>query len=352
MSKLNLFWNLEYEICFGIDIREKLQSFIENNYKYRKVIFITDETVSSLYSKFLEFNFLHQKKPYKYIIKAGEVSKSISEYYKIIRFLASINADRHDLIIAFGGGVVGDLSGFVASTYMRGIDYIQVPTTLLSMVDSSIGSKTAINTDDGENLIGTFYNPKAVFIDLNFLDTLPNKEFINGLAEVIKSAIIRDKELIDLLMSKNVYEKDILEIVIKKSISIKKEIVESDLRESGKRQLLNFGHTIGHAIEKLSDLSISHGYAVAIGMAMIVKAYYKLEVISEETYLQIIGILKKYQLPISCKYDEEQIYQVVLKDKKNNGNGINLIYPQKIGHAVINNVNKDDLKNIISVACK
>ena len=139
--------------------------------------------------------------------------------------MISINIDRHDLIIAFGGVVVVDLAGFVASTYMRGIDYIQIPTTVLSMVDSSIGSKTAINTEDGKNLIGTFYNPKGVFIDLNFLDTLSDKEFRNGLAEVIKSAIIRGRELFDLLISK-----DVLKTILIKSIAIKKEIVECDLR--------------------------------------------------------------------------------------------------------------------------
>lgn len=349
MRKFDLSSSLEYEISLVDNIQEELQSFIDINYSYRKKVFITDEMVDFLYP---ELNFLPKKDSYRYVIKPGEQSKSIETYYQIIRFLTSINVDRHDLIIAFGGGVVGDLVGFVASTYMRGIDYIQVPTTLLSMVDSSIGSKTAINTEDGKNLIGTFYNPKAVFIDLKFLDTLSDKEFRNGLAEVIKSAIIRDKELFDLLMSKNVYEKDILEIAIRKSIDIKKKIVECDLLESGERKLLNFGHTIGHAIEKLSDFSVSHGYAIAIGMAMISKAYYKLGAISKETYLQIINILKKYQLPVSCKYNEEQIYQEVLKDKKNNGDKINLVYPKEIGCAVIDCVSRKDLKNIISVACR
>ena len=349
MRKFDLSSSLEYEISLVDNIQEELQSFIDINYSYRKKVFITDETVDFLYP---EFTFLLKKDFYRYVIKPGEQSKSVETYYKIIRFLTSINIDRHDLIIAFGGGVVGDLAGFVASTYMRGIDYIQIPTTVLSKVDSSIGSKTAINTEDGKNLIGTFYNPKAVFIYLKFLDTLSDKEFRNGLAEVIKSAIIRDKELSDLLMSKNVYEKDILEIVIRKSISIKKKIVGCDLRESGERQLLNFGHTIGHAIEKLSDFSVSHGYAVAIGMAMISKAYYKLGAISKETHLRIINILKKYQLPVSCEYNEEQIYQEVLKDKKNNGDKINLVYPKEIGCAVIDCVSRKDLKNIISVACR
>ena len=222
MRKFDLSSSLEYEISLVDNIQEELQSFININYSYRKKVFIADETVDFLYS---EFTFLLKKDFYRYVIKTGEQSESIETYYKIIRFLISINIDRHDLIIAFGGVVVVDLAGFVASTYMRGIDYIQIPTTVLSMVDSSIGSKTAINTEDGKNLIGTFYNPKGVFIDLNFLDTLSDKEFRNGLAEVIKSAIIRGRELFDLLISK-----DVLKTILIKSIAIKKEIVECDLR--------------------------------------------------------------------------------------------------------------------------
>ena len=151
MRKFDLSSSLEYEISLVDNIQEELQSFIDINYSYRKKVFITDETVDFLYP---EFTFLLKKDFYRYVIKPGEQSKSVETYYKIIRFLTSINIDRHDLIIAFGGGVVGDLAGFVASTYMRGIDYIQIPTTVLSMVDSSIGSKTAINTEDGKNLIG------------------------------------------------------------------------------------------------------------------------------------------------------------------------------------------------------
>ncbi|KYM41149.1 3-dehydroquinate synthase [Fusobacterium necrophorum subsp. funduliforme] len=342
------FSDLEYNVCFGVDIREKIQSFI-NNSNYSKVVFITDKTVDLLYPK---HTFLFNEYCHKYVIESGELSKNIKTYYKIIRFLSSINVDRHSLIVTFGGGVVGDLGGFVASTYMRGIDYIQIPTTLLSMVDASIGSKTAINTEDGKNLIGTFYNPRCVFIDFKFLKTLPDKELRNGLSEIIKSAIIKDRELFDMIVSKNIYEKDVMNNIIIRCIYIKKKVVGNDFKELSERQLLNFGHTIGHAIEKISNFSISHGYAISTGMAMISKAYYRLDYISEETYLQIINILKKYQLPISCEYNKERIYQEVLKDKKNIGDKINLIYPQKIGCAVIDSVSRKKLENIISIACE
>ncbi|MDU3212296.1 3-dehydroquinate synthase family protein [Anaerococcus sp.] len=160
------------------------------------------------------FNFKNTES-YKYVVEAGEKSKNITQYYKMIRFLTSINVDRNDLIIVLGGGVVGDLAGFIASTYMRGIDYIQVPTSLLAMVDSSIGSKTAINTEDGKNLIGSFYAHKAVFIDLDFLKTLPQEEFTNGLAEIIKCSIIKDKNLFDLINEEEIYDRNTLSNIIK-----------------------------------------------------------------------------------------------------------------------------------------
>lgn len=174
----------------------EISKYISENDKYEKVILITDENVDKIFKK--NFNFKNTES-YKYVVEAGEKSKNITQYYKMIRFLTSINVDRNDLIITLGGGVVGDLAGFIASTYMRGIDYIQVPTSLLAMVDSSIGSKTAINTEDGKNLIGSFYAHKAVFIDLDFLKTLPQEEFTNRLAEIIKCSIIKDKNLFDLI---------------------------------------------------------------------------------------------------------------------------------------------------------
>ncbi|AYZ74230.1 3-dehydroquinate synthase [Fusobacterium necrophorum] len=347
MSESYSLLNLEYNVCFGVDIKEKIQSFIDSS-NYSKVVFITDKTVDLLYPK---HTFFLKGDYHRYVIESGELSKNINTYYKIIRFLSSINVDRHSLIVTFGGGMVGDLGGFVASTYMRGVDYIQIPTTLLSMVDASIGSKTAINTEDGKNLIGTFYNPRGVFIDFKFLKTLPEKEFRNGIAEIIKSAIIKDRELFDLIISKNIYEEGMMDIIIR-SINIKKKVVENDFKELSERQLLNFGHTIGHAIEKISDFSIPHGYAISTGMAMISKAYCRLGYISEETYLQIVNALKKYQLPISCEYTKNQIYQEVLKDKKNSGDKINLIYPKKIGCAVIDSISRKKLENIISIACE
>lgn len=195
--KINIdYFNSNYSVFFDCKYFLEISKYISENDKYEKVILITDENVDKIFKK--NFNFKNTES-YKYVVEAGEKSKNITQYYKMIRFLTSINVDRNDLIITLGGGVVGDLAGFIASTYMRGIDYIQVPTSLLAMVDSSIGSKTAINTEDGKNLIGSFYAHKAVFIDLDFLKTLPQEEFTNRLAEIIKCSIIKDKNLFDLI---------------------------------------------------------------------------------------------------------------------------------------------------------
>lgn len=225
----------KYKIYLDCIALKNLNEFIASKKEYKNIIVITDSNVDH----FIDNSFnLKNHKPYKYVIEAEEKSKNIETYYKIIRYLTSIKADRHDLIIALGGGVVGDLAGFVASTYMRGIDYIQIPTSLLAMVDSSIGSKTAINTEDGKNLIGSFYNPRSVFIDFTYLKTLPQKEFLNGLSEIIKASIIKDRKLFELIIESDLNNEEIIKKIVKRSIEIKKEIVERDLKETKERQLL------------------------------------------------------------------------------------------------------------------
>lgn len=338
------YFNSKYNVFFDCQYFLEISKYISENDKYEKVILITDENVDKIFKKNFDFK---NTESYKYVIKAGEKSKNIAQYYKLIRFLTSINVDRNDLIIALGGGVVGDLAGFIASTYMRGIDYIQVPTSLLAMVDSSIGSKTAINTEDGKNLIGSFYAPKAVFIDLDFLKTLPQEEFTNGLAEIIKCSIIKDKNLFDLINEEEIYDRNTMSNIIKRSIEIKKEIVEKDPKEINERQLLNFGHTIGHAIEKVSNYSIAHGYAVATGMAMITRSYYKQGLTDTTSYNSINEILLKYKLPICCDYSLENLYKEILRDKKSRGDTLNVIYPKKIGDGRISSVEKNDLRKIL-----
>lgn len=333
-----------YKIYLDCEVKKITNKFIKNNEVYKKILIITDNNLEGLVEEKLNFK---NRKLYKYIVNAGEKSKSIEIYYKIIRYLTLIKMDRHDLIIALGGGVVGDLAGFVASTYMRGIDYIQIPTSLLAMVDSSIGSKTAINTEDGKNLIGSFYNPIAVFIDFTHLNTLPRKEFLNGLAEIIKASIIKDKDLFEIILESDLNNQEIIKKIVKRSIEIKKEIVEKDLKETKKRQVLNFGHTIGHALEKLSNYTLPHGYGVAIGMAMISRGYYNMGKTDERTYKRVEEILRKHYLPTHCSYSAEELYSEILKDKKSNGNKINIIYPKLIGDCRIDIVDKSNLLEVL-----
>ena len=334
----------KYKIYLDCIALKNLNQFIVSRKEYKNIILITDSNVDLLINSNIN---LDNHKPYKYVIEAGEKSKNIETYYKIIRYLTSIKVHRHDLIIALGGGVVGDLAGFVASTYMRGIDYIQIPTSLLAMVDSSIGSKTAINTDDGKNLIGSFYDPKAVFIDFAYLKTLPKKEFLNGLSEIIKASIIKDRKLFELIIESDLNNIEIIKKIVKRSIEIKKEIVERDLKETKERQVLNFGHTIGHALEKLSDYTLPHGYGVAIGMAMITRGYYNMGKTDERTYKRVEEILRKHHLPTHCSYSAEELYSEILKDKKSNGDKINIIYPKLIGDCRIDIVDKSNLLEVL-----
>lgn len=334
----------KYKIYLDCIALKNLNEFIASKKEYKNIIVITDSNVDHFIGN--SFN-LKNYKLYKYVIEAGEKSKNIETYYKIIRYLTSIKVDRHDLIIALGGGVVGDLAGFVASTYMRGVDYIQIPTSLLAMVDSSIGSKTAINTEDGKNLIGSFYNPRAVFIDFAYLKTLPQKEFLNGLSETIKASIIKDRKLFELIIESDLNNEEIIKKIVKRSIEIKKEIVERDLKETKERQVLNFGHTIGHALEKLSDYTLPHGYGVAIGMAMITRGYYNMGKTDERTYKRVEEILRKYHLPTHCSYSAEELYSEILKDKKSNGDKINIIYPKLIGDCRIDIVDKSNLLEVL-----
>ena len=236
----------------GKEVFSDLDSFARGD----KVAVLTDDKVESLYKGFFD-GFFKQKSVYKFVIPHGEGSKNAETYIKLMNRLAKCDFTRKDTIVAFGGGVVGDLAAFIASTYMRGIGLIAVPTTILSAVDSSVGGKTAINLDEGKNLCGTFYQPDAVFIDTSFFSTLDGEQISCGYGEIIKYAFLSDSVTMEDIVA------PIGEDLVYKCLKIKAEIVESDEKETGARKLLNLGHTIGHAIEKLSGFSISHGDCVA-----------------------------------------------------------------------------------------
>ncbi|HHX48792.1 MAG TPA: 3-dehydroquinate synthase [Clostridiales bacterium] len=316
----------KYDIYIDSNWLEDVQKEILSKYPEEKILVVIDENVDKIYAEKLVTLF-SKKRVKKYILPSGENSKNINEYASILAELARSNFTRNDLIIALGGGVVGDLGGFVASTYLRGIRFIQIPTTLLSMIDSSIGGKTAIDFDNKKNIIGAFYSPTNVYIDTKLLETLPEEELLSGYGELVKYAIL-DKKIYKLI-NKDIEIKDL----IKACLSYKKSIVQKDFKEKNLRMLLNLGHTIGHAIEAKSKFRIKHGAAVALGIIYATKISNKLNLLKESEQIKIFNLLKKFNLYSEKEFD---VKDYVYSDKKISSNGkINFVAMQKIGKCKI-----------------
>ena len=291
----------------------------------RTAVVVTDSNVDRLYGdKFIRSIEGEYARVERIVFPAGEKSKTLETYAELVRGFAALELTRADVAIALGGGVVGDLTGFAAATYMRGIDFIQVPTTLLAMVDSSIGGKTGVDIPEGKNLVGAFHLPKKIIRDAKFLETLPEKELKNGLAEMIKTAVLFDPEMfadLERLASLDAPERLApLANLVDRTASWKQKIVDEDFKEGGKRKLLNLGHTFGHAIEKVSDFAISHGEAVAMGMRIVGK-----DVPEIDRILDAYGYGKLEDIP------KDQIIDAMKRDKKRSGDTITLIVPRKIG---------------------
>ena len=317
---------------------------------HNKTLLISDDGVPSKIVREVTAVCKPSTKVFQIILQHGEQAKSVQNFQKILNFLADNNFDRTDLIVAVGGGVVGDISGFVASSYLRGIQFIQIPTTLLAQVDSSVGGKTAINMLSGKNLVGAFYNPKGVIIDTNVLHSLPNRQLKAGLAEVIKYAFIQNKALFSLLKKypKKILSKDhkIIEEIIFLSLQTKARIVTKDEKENGIRAILNFGHTFGHAIEAHGKYKkILHGEAVAKGMRIASKISYLENLISEKEYEEVIALLQKYEFDLSVdQYKYRELKPYIFRDKKIKAGKLNLILLNKLSNAVVTNA--FDAKNL------
>lgn len=307
----------------------------------QKVCIITDSNVEKLYAQtvktLLETRF-HTVLIHSFT--AGEENKNLSTVEDVYKELIVHHFDRNDFLIALGGGVVGDLTGFTAATYLRGIDFIQVPTTLLSQVDSSIGGKTGVDFLQYKNMVGAFYQPKLVYMNLSVLKTLPQKQIISGLGEIIKHGLIKDKSYYFWLKEhhEQIFQLDpqILEEMVFVSCNIKREVVEKDPKEKGDRALLNFGHTIGHAIEKLSDFQLYHGECVGLGMISAAFLSWKKGDLTEETFYQIEETLLQFgfQTKISG-YDPQKILDATKSDKKMVGNKVKFILLNQVGEAYI-----------------
>ncbi|PAB59836.1 3-dehydroquinate synthase [Anaeromicrobium sediminis] len=338
----------QYKINIKRGILEKLGDHIKLLYKGKRLLVITDTNVSRLYKEKIDRTLSEYFKVDFIEVEPGESSKSFKTMEICCEKLAQLNITRSDLIVAFGGGVVGDLAGFISATYLRGVDFIQVPTTLLSQVDSSVGGKVAINLESGKNLVGNFYQPKAVFIDPDLLSTLDEKYFSDGMAEVIKYGCIRDEKLFNNLKECTDINK-IIEEIIYTCCEIKADVVGEDELDKGIRMILNFGHTIGHGIEKVFDYKkYSHGEAVAIGMYVISKNSEKLGLTKMGTADEIKNLLEKYNLSYELPVVEEKnLIDAIKKDKKRTGEYLKIILLKEIGNCYIKKIKSDEIKNYI-----
>jgi len=340
--------NNPYDIIIEKGLLKNVGMHIKSAACGGRCVLITDSNVDILYSGIVIDGLTSCGiEVIKFVFPAGETSKCFDTLLNIYSFLADNKINRGDFIIALGGGVTGDIAGFAASTFMRGIKYAQIPTSLLAQVDSSIGGKVAVDMPQGKNMVGNFYHPKIVLIDPLALKTLKPEFFADGMAEVIKYGCIKDENLFNLLNSCTPDElEDKISEIIYKCVAIKKEIVENDERDLGERMLLNFGHTMGHAIEKYYNYNnISHGMAVAIGMRFMSEAGEILGITEAGTSKKIESCLKKYLLPYSISSDiMEKIPEFVVGDKKNFGKNLNLIMLSKIGSGIIFKIPYEEFK--------
>lgn len=353
MKKLNMnLGSITSNIIIEKGIIKNAGHDIRKVYSSNKIAVVTDENVFGLYGEILEKSLAAENfTPTFIVIKPGEQSKTVDTLKHVYSNLVSMGITRGDLIVALGGGVVGDLAGFAASTYLRGIDFVQIPTSLLAQIDSSIGGKVAVNLDEGKNLIGSFYHPKLVLVDPEVLNSLPEKFVKDGLGEAIKYGCIRDKELFSMLLDiKSNFELlDNIEDIIFRCLSIKKETVEMDEKDKGIRMLLNFGHTIGHAIEKYFNYEkYSHGEAVSVGMYWITKKSEEMGITEKGTSDKIKGALENYGIEYTIPHlDREEIIKNILVDKKNISGKLNLILLKDIGNAFIYTIPEQETSKFI-----
>lgn len=341
MERIRIDASKSYEVIIGGGILDHLGGLLAPLVKGKNVAVISDDVTSRLFGEraissleaagfaVSEFSF-----------KNGEDSKNAETYIKILEFLAASGLTRADTVVALGGGVVGDMSGFAAASFLRGVNFVQVPTTLLSAVDSSVGGKTAINLSAGKNLAGAFYQPSLVLCDTDIINGLPKEIFSEGMAEVIKYGAIGSEKVLELCHKG---AKENISELIALCVSMKRDIVMRDEFDKGDRQLLNLGHTPAHAIEKLSNFKISHGRAVAIGMVMMARSAEETKLCEEGVSEELIALCEKYSLPTKCPFDVADMAEAAMSDKKRGAGKITLVLPEKRGKSSLFKVNDNEV---------
>lgn len=296
-----------------------------------KALVLSDSNVAPIYSERVLDSLGHAAfTPKLHVIPAGEQSKNVLSLFSVLNAMAEFRMTRADTLFALGGGVIGDIGGLAASLYMRGIGLVQLPTSLLAAVDSSVGGKTAIDLDAGKNLVGTFYQPDLVLYDTDTLATLPPDQMANGFGEIVKTGMIRDERLFLASAAAEVGTGDI-ERIVHRCVEIKRDVVRSDEKETGLRMILNFGHTFGHAVEKCSGFTIPHGFCVAIGMSLITAACAKRRVCPPDTASRLAAALRARGLPVSTGYSADELFNSMMADKKRVSNSVTLVLPLRVG---------------------
>ncbi len=325
----------QYDVLIGTDILPGLGKAVREVFPSAgRAALVTDTTVGALYGAPAEESLRAAGFDVPRItIPAGEQYKTLATYGDVLAGLADAQITRADLIVALGGGVTGDLAGFAAATCLRGIPFVQVPTTFLAAADASVGGKTAVDLPQGKNLVGAFHQPSLVFCDCGTFRTLPRPTFADGAAETIKHGLIADPSFFEFLLTHDMAEE--IEYVVRKNVEIKSTFVAADEYDRGRRQILNYGHTIGHTIEKNSNFTISHGRAVAIGMKASARAACAFGLVPEDLSAVIADALTRAGLDLACPYTPEQLTEAALHDKKRFDSTVNIIYLKKIGEAAI-----------------
>ena len=337
--------NTPYDIMIERGLIDSVGALIKSVTGVCKVTVITDTNVEKLYAGRVISSLKNEGFDTSlFTFEAGEKSKTLSTVAEMYSHMADFHMSRKDIVVALGGGVTGDMAGFAAATYMRGIDFVQIPTSLLAQVDSSVGGKTGADIPQGKNLVGAFHQPRLVIIDPDTLGTLPEHFVNDGMAEVIKYGCIKDEELFKTLENENAL--DIIEDIIERCVSIKRDVVDRDEKEKGERMLLNFGHTLGHALEKIYNFEgLSHGQAVAIGMVMITKASERAGLTSAGTAVRIKALCEKYNLPTSDKADIGRIASECASDKKSAAGSVSFVLLSEIGSSF---TRKTPLSDVLS----
>ena len=342
MTTVHISASRGYDVEIGGGLLDTLGGKAAALCKGRTACIVSDDTVSALYGGRAKASLEAAGfTVHSYVFPHGEESKCGENFLTLLNFLAQCHLTRSDLLVALGGGVTGDLTGFAAACYLRGVQYLQVPTSLLAMVDSSGGGKTAIDLPAGKNLCGAFYQPSLVLCDTDLLASLPEDIFRDGCAEVIKYGVLGDRALFERL--KQAHARDQLDYVVATCVEQKRAVVEDDEFDTGRRQLLNLGHTLGHAVEVGSQFRLSHGQCVAIGMAMMARAAVRFGFCTEDTRDEILALLAQYGLPTDTDQSPAAIYQTALGDKKRQGGALTLVVPTEIGTCILHKIKVDEL---------